>query len=81
MMEFMRELFRSKLLWIAAFGYFVDLYDLVLYGVVRIDSLKTWATPASDLFSIGGRTPQFSNGRYARGWIFCGNPRRSSRPS
>jgi len=80
MMEFMRELFRSKLLWIAAFGYFVDLYDLVLYGVVRIDSLKDMGYTGSDLFSIGAVLLNFQMA-VCSWWIFVGNPRRSSRPS
>ncbi len=49
----MREILKSKLLWIASFGYFVDLYDLVLYGVVRIESLKSLGYTGSELFSVG----------------------------
>ena len=49
----MRELIKSKLLWIAAFGYFVDLYDLVLYGVVRVESLKDLGYQGSEIFSVG----------------------------
>jgi putative MFS transporter len=36
----MRAILAQKTLWVAALGYFVDLYDLVLYGAVRMESLK-----------------------------------------
>jgi putative MFS transporter len=49
----MREILKQKLLWIAAFGYFVDLFDLVLYGVVRVDSLKSLGYVGDELFSVG----------------------------
>ena len=49
----MREILKQKLLWIAAFGYFVDLFDLVLYGVVRVDSLKSLGYSGDELFSVG----------------------------
>ena len=49
----MREILKQKLLWIAAFGYFVDLYDLVLYGAVRVESLKSIGFQGSDLFNVG----------------------------
>ena len=49
----MRELLKQKILWIAALGYFIDLFDLVLYGVVRVDSLKSLGYNGSDLFTVG----------------------------
>ncbi|MBS1959144.1 MAG: MFS transporter [Bdellovibrionales bacterium] len=49
----MRELLKSKLVWIAAFGYFVDLFDLVLYGAVRVESLTSMGVSPRDLFSVG----------------------------
>ena len=49
----MREILKQKLLWVAAFGYFVDLFDLVLYGSVRIDSLKSLGYQGADLFEVG----------------------------
>jgi hypothetical protein len=32
---------------VAALGYFVDIYDLILFSVVRVKSLeaRTWPTP------------------------------------
>lgn len=49
----MRMILKQKLLWIAAFGYFVDLYDLVLYGAVRVPSLQSIGLQGSEAFSAG----------------------------
>jgi len=49
----MRGILKQKLLWVAAFGYFVDLYDLVLYGAVRVSSLKSLGYQGSDVFNVG----------------------------
>jgi len=49
----MKLLLKNKILWIAALGYFVDLYDLVLYGVVRVQSLKDLHVPETEFFSVG----------------------------
>jgi putative MFS transporter len=38
---------------VAALGYFVDIYDLVLFGVVRIDSLRGIGVPDSDITREG----------------------------
>ncbi len=38
---------------VAALGYFVDIYDLVLFGVVRIESLKAIGIPADQLLDSG----------------------------
>ena len=38
---------------VAALGYFVDLYDLVLFGVVRIPSLKSIGVSGDALTSVG----------------------------
>lgn len=37
----------------AALGYFVDLYDIVLFGVVRIESLKAIGVTGDDLITKG----------------------------
>ncbi len=49
----MREILKQKVLWIAAFGYFVDLFDLVIYGAVRVDSLKELGYQGTELFNLG----------------------------
>jgi hypothetical protein len=33
---------------VASLGYFVDIYDLVLFGVVKTDSIKTILPEATD---------------------------------
>ena len=38
---------------VAALGYFVDIYDLILFSVVRVKSLKDLGVPDSDLLSVG----------------------------
>jgi len=49
----MRTVIREKLFWIAALGYFVDLFDLVLYGSVRVRSLHDLHVPEDQIFSVG----------------------------
>lgn len=49
----MRELLKSKAVWVAALGYFVDLFDLVLYGAVRVESLTAIGVGPRDLFQTG----------------------------
>lgn len=38
---------------VAALGYFVDIYDLLLFSIVRIPSLKGLGVPVEDLFDKG----------------------------
>ena len=38
---------------VAALGYFVDIYDLLLFSIVRIESLKSLGVPESDLLNEG----------------------------
>jgi MFS transporter, putative metabolite:H+ symporter len=38
---------------VAALGYFVDIYDLLLFSIVRIPSLQGLGVPADRLFDIG----------------------------
>ena len=40
---------------VSALGYFVDIYDLVLFSIVRIASLKDLGVPEPDLLSVGVR--------------------------
>lgn len=49
----MRGILLQRVLWIAAFGYFVDLFDLILYGAVRVESLKSLGYQGSEIFSVG----------------------------
>src|SRR6185436_21146189 len=38
---------------VAALGYFVDIYDLILFGIVRVPSLLAIGVPESDLLEQG----------------------------
>lgn len=38
---------------VAALGYFVDIYDLILFSVIRVKSLKGLGVPDSDLLNVG----------------------------
>ncbi len=38
---------------VAALGYFVDVYDLILFGVVRVASLRDLGVPPEELLSVG----------------------------
>lgn len=49
----MKQILSKKIFWVAALGYFVDMYDLIIFGVVRIASLKSLGIPAEELLSAG----------------------------
>ena len=38
---------------VAALGYFVDIYDLLLFGIVRVPSLKAIGIPEDQLMAVG----------------------------
>ncbi len=46
-------LLKNRVVLISALGYFVDVYDLVLFGIVRVASLKGIGVPDSELMSAG----------------------------
>ena len=39
---------------VAALGYFVDIYDLLLFSIVRVKSLREMGIPDEQLMSVGG---------------------------
>lgn len=43
----------SRVIVIGALGYFVDIYDLVLFSILRVSSLKGIGVPDSELLSTG----------------------------
>jgi MFS family permease len=49
----MRAIFAQKAIWVAALGYFVDLYDLVLFGAVRMESLRGIGVTEDAIFRVG----------------------------
>lgn len=68
----MRAILKQKVLWIAAFGYFVDLFDLVLYGAVRVDSLKSLGYQGQELFQMGAHLLNIQMAGMVLGGIFWG---------
>ncbi|MEO5667005.1 MAG: MFS transporter, partial [Bdellovibrionota bacterium] len=38
---------------VAALGYFVDIYDLILFSIVRVPSLKSFGLEGQDLMDWG----------------------------
>lgn len=48
----LREIINTSVI-VAALGYFVDIYDLVLFSIVRVDSLKSLGLAGQELFDDG----------------------------
>jgi len=48
----LRQIFRLPVI-VAALGYFVDIYDLVLFSIVRVPSLKSFGFSGQDLINNG----------------------------
>ena len=48
----LKILFNSTVL-VCALGYFVDIYDLILFGIVRVASLKSLGVPPDQLINYG----------------------------
>ncbi|MGE0633584.1 MAG: MFS transporter [Pseudobdellovibrionaceae bacterium] len=44
---------KSSVLWISALGYFVDMYDLLLFSIVRVQSLASLGIAESEMLSSG----------------------------
>lgn len=68
----MLKLLNQKILWIAALGYFVDLFDLVLYGVVRVDSLRSIGIPETEVFAWGASLLNYQMGGMLVGGFIWG---------
>src|SRR5579872_6425267 len=57
---------------VAALGYFVDIYDLLLFSIVRISSLKSIGLPESELLSTGSMLLSMQMGGMLIGGILWG---------
>lgn len=57
---------------VAALGYFVDIYDLLLFSIVRLDSLRALGVPESELFTQGESLIQWQMGGLLIGGIIWG---------
>ncbi len=53
------KVIKNKMVWICALGYFVDMFDLVLFGIVRIPSLKDIGVHEEQIHSIGAQLLNF----------------------
>ena len=57
---------------IAALGYFVDIYDLLLFSIIRVPSLRSIGVPNSELLSMGATLIQLQMGGMLLGGILWG---------
>ena len=57
---------------VAALGYFVDIYDLVLFGIVRVKSLKDMGLAPEAIESVGISLMNWQMGGMLLGGIFWG---------
>ncbi len=57
---------------ISALGYFVDIYDLLLFGIVRIPSLRALGVPEEQMLEVGVRLLNFQMAGMLLGGIIWG---------
>lgn len=57
---------------VAALGYFVDIYDLILFSIVRVPSLKSLGLEGSQLLDVGAWLLQMQMGGMLIGGILWG---------
>ncbi len=57
---------------VSALGYFVDIYDLLLFGIVRVPSLRDLGVPESEMMSVGVRLLNFQMAGMLIGGIVWG---------
>ena len=67
----LRPLFTLPVI-VAALGYFVDVYDLLLFNIVRVPSLKDLGLSEADISLIGGRILNFQQTGLLVGGIVWG---------
>jgi predicted MFS family arabinose efflux permease len=67
----MRKLFSLPVI-VAALGYFVDIYDLLLFGIVRVPSLKSFGLDDAQVSSIGTSILNWQMSGLLLGGIFWG---------
>ena len=66
-----RDVFNITVL-VAGLGYFVDIYDLILFSIVRVSSLKDLGVLEADLMSVGVRLINMQMTGMLIGGIFWG---------
>lgn len=57
---------------VAALGYFVDIYDLLLFGIVRLPSLKSLGLSEEDVSIVGGRILSYQQAGLIVGGVLWG---------
>ena len=57
---------------VAALGYFVDIYDLLLFGIVRVPSLKSFGLDDAQVSSVGASILNWQMGGLLLGGILWG---------
>jgi putative MFS transporter len=57
---------------IAALGYFVDLFDITLFGVVRVASVKSLGVPPEEMINVGIRLYNWQMGGMLIGGLLWG---------
>lgn len=57
---------------VGALGYFVDIYDLVLFSILRTDSLKALGVPADQILPVGVKLLNWQMSGLLLGGIFWG---------
>lgn len=67
----LRPLFTLPVI-VAALGYFVDVYDLLLFNIVRVPSLKDMGLSETDISLVGGRILNFQQAGLLAGGILWG---------
>jgi MFS family permease len=67
----LRPLFALPVI-VAALGYFVDVYDLLLFNIVRVPSLKDLGLSDADTSIVGGRILNFQQAGLLLGGILWG---------
>lgn len=67
----LRPLFSVPVI-VAALGYFVDVYDLLLFNIVRVPSLKDLGLSESDISLIGGKILNYQQAGLLLGGILWG---------
>ena len=69
-MKVKRQVFLTVL--ISALGYFVDIYDLLLFGIVRVPSLRDLGVPEADMMKVGMHLLNMQMGGMLIGGILWG---------
>lgn len=63
---------QNLMILVAALGYFVDIYDLVLFSIVRMPSLRSIGVPEGELLNVGVDLLNYQMGGMLLGGILWG---------